>query len=89
MPGDISDPVRLAADLAAASLVLGTEGVMVPIRPADGILVGRTHHPAPPWFGWARNRPRHGPADGVLAGMVVAFEDEDVPDTARNTLMVL
>jgi hypothetical protein len=35
-PGDISDPEWLAANLAATSLVLSANGVMVPIRPVSG-----------------------------------------------------
>ena len=42
MPSDISVPEGLAADLAAASLVLGADGVMVPIRPAGGQLTVKT-----------------------------------------------
>jgi hypothetical protein len=42
--GDLPTPEALAADLAAAPLVLGADGVMVPLRPTGGLPPGKT-----PW----------------------------------------
>jgi hypothetical protein len=39
------------------------------------------------WFGWARHRLRHGNPDGVLADLADALDVEDLPDTARDTLI--
>ena len=40
--GDLPAPEALAADLAAAPLVLGADGVMVPFRPTGGQPTGKT-----------------------------------------------
>jgi hypothetical protein len=40
--GDLPEPEALAADLAAAPLVLGADGVMVPFRPTGGQPTGKT-----------------------------------------------
>ena len=40
--GDLPPPEALAADLAAAPLVLGADGVMVPFRPTGGQPTGKT-----------------------------------------------
>ena len=40
--GDLPEPEPLAADLAAAPLVLGADGVMVPFRPTGGQPTGKT-----------------------------------------------
>jgi len=40
--GDLPAPEALAADLAAAPLVLGADGVMVPCRPTGGQPTGKT-----------------------------------------------
>ena len=40
--GDLPAPAALAADLAAAPLVLGADGVMVPFRPTGGQPTGKT-----------------------------------------------
>ena len=40
--GDLPEPEALAADLAAAPLVLGADGVMVPLRPTGGQPTGKT-----------------------------------------------
>src|SRR5438093_97069 len=40
--GDLPTPEALAADLAAAPLVLGADGVMVPFRPTGGQPTGKT-----------------------------------------------
>jgi len=40
--GDLPAPEALAADLAAAPLVLGADGVMVPLRPTGGQPAGKT-----------------------------------------------
>jgi hypothetical protein len=40
--GDLPTPEALAADLAAAPLVLGADGVMVPLRPTGGLPTGQT-----------------------------------------------
>jgi hypothetical protein len=40
--GDLPPPEALAADLAAAPLVLGADGVMVPFRPTGGLPTGKT-----------------------------------------------
>src|SRR5919109_3622024 len=40
--GDLPKPEALAADLAAAPLVLGADGVMVPFRPTGGQPTGKT-----------------------------------------------
>ena len=40
--GDLPGPEALAADLAAAPLVLGADGVMVPFRPTGGQPTGKT-----------------------------------------------
>jgi hypothetical protein len=55
---------------------------------ATAWLDGRTTH-ARRWFGWARHRLRHGNPDGVLADLAEALELEGVPDTARETLMMV
>src|SRR4029453_15615440 len=39
--GDLPTPEALAADLAAAPLVLGADGVMVPLRPTGGLPTGK------------------------------------------------
>jgi hypothetical protein len=38
------------------------------------------------WFGWARQRLRHGMPDGVLADLADALDVEGLPATARDTL---
>ena len=40
--GDLPPPEALAADLAAAPLVVGADGVMVPFRPTGGQPTGKT-----------------------------------------------
>jgi hypothetical protein len=40
--GDLPAPEALAADLVAAPLVLGADGVMVPFRPMGGLPTGKT-----------------------------------------------
>src|SRR5713101_5254671 len=40
--GDLPEPEALAADLAAAPLVMGADGVMVPFRPTGGQPTGKT-----------------------------------------------
>src|SRR5262249_60396678 len=40
--GDLPAPEALAAELAAAPLVLGADGVMVPFRPTGGQPTGKT-----------------------------------------------